>query len=121
MYTKVIVAPMPLHRTLRIKKYENIARSRLLCRIALNGLFIDDAKELFKGSVSMQVEGFEGVILETCDLLLCFHVTSCLGLGPAFVFESPHTLSQPLLSALVIGNSFVSLTLLSILWSSLLL
>ena len=55
--------------------------------------------------------------METCDLLSRFHVASCLGLGPAFVFEAPHTLSQPLLRVLsacvVIGNSFVSLTLLS--------
>ena len=64
----------------------------------------------------MQVEGFEEVegISETCDIFSCFHVTSCLGLGPDFAFESPHNLSPPLLSAcVVIGNSFVISTLLS--------
>ena len=39
----------------------------------------------------MFVEGFEGVS-ETCDFSSCFHMTSCcLGLGPEFLFKSPHS------------------------------
>ena len=34
MCTMVIEAPTPFDRTLRIKMYKNIARSRLFCRIA---------------------------------------------------------------------------------------
>ena len=38
----------------------------------------------------MYVEGFAGGISEASDLLLCFHVTSCLSLGPD-LFSNRHT------------------------------